>query len=171
MRFDRLIVLSLLVWACKPTQVVTSSVYREDLSVHRLTFDPAQIVDTSDDETEIEDNSDAPYLPNAITEELDSVNQLIIAANKKRKYWDGYVIQVYRGDSRSDAYQIKNTIQETFPELAPQVSYYQPTYRVKAGQYFDRLEATRKHQEVIKLYPRALLLPEKLPLPTQDGDN
>ena len=172
MRLNRLtFIVLLLASACKPAQVVTTSVYREDLSVHRLKLEDASIADSSNEIETVIDNSEAIYHENEITTELDSINQLITEANKKRRVWDGYVIQVYRGNSRSDAYKAKNNIEDFFPDLEAEVSYRQPTYRVKAGEYFDRLKATRKYQEVLKLYPRALLLPEKLPLPSQDEDN
>lgn len=172
MRLDRLILLVfIVVVSCKPTQVTTTSVYREDLSDHRLEFEDVRIEDNSDKEESVTDNSVATYFENEITNELDSINQLIIDANKKRKVWDGYVIQVYRGNSRADAYKARDNVEDFFPDLEAEVKYRQPTYRVKTGQYFDRLKATRKYQEVLKLYPRALLLPEKLPLPSQDDDN
>jgi hypothetical protein len=170
MRIDRLIILMLLMAACKPVQVVTTTAYKEDLSVHRLDFEP---IDTQEKSSDVEfvDNSEAIYYPNEITSELDSVNQLIVNANIKRKYWDGYVIQVYRGNSRSDAYKVMEAMNDFFPTLDAKVSYYQPTYRVKAGSFFNRLKATRTYQDVKELYPRALLLPEKLPLPDQNADN
>ena len=172
MRLDRLIlVFYILLPACKPVQVVTTSVYHEDLSVHRLKFPNFSIEDSSDEIETVIDNSEGIYFKNEITNELDSINQLIIETNKKRRIWDGYVIQVYRGNSRADANKAKENIEDFFPDLDAEVSYRQPTYRVKAGQYFDRLKATRKYQEVLKLYPRALLLPEKLPLPSQNEDN
>lgn len=169
MRFNRFIVISLFVFACKPTQVTTSTAYREDLSVHRLEFPAIDLNETPQAVDEVIENDVAVYYPNEITRELDSVNQLILASNLKRKYWDGYIIQVYRGDSRSDAYTIRDNMEEFFPDLKAEVTYYQPTYRVNAGQFFDRMKATRKYQEVLALYPRALLLPEKLPLPKSDG--
>jgi hypothetical protein len=171
MRLDRLTIIILFLAACKPTQVTTTSVYREDLSVHRLEFAEANIGESEDENDPVIDNSATFYSKSEITNELDSVNQLIILSNQKKKLWDGYVIQVYRGNSRADAYRARDNVEEFFSDLEAEVSYRQPTYRVKVGQYFDRLEATRKYQEVLAIYPRALLLPEKLPLPTQDGDN
>ena len=154
--------------ACKTAQVTTPLEYDEDLSVHRKDF-PQTIAKQIDlVEEEIIDNSQAVYYEGEITQELDSVNQIIIDRNKKQKLWDGYVIQVYRGDSRNEAYSIKGELDEHYPELAAEVSYFQPTYRVKAGRFFDRLEATRIFNQLKMAYPRALLLPEQLPFPNAD---
>ena len=165
MRFNRVLIVTLLLAACKTAQVTSTAEYQEDLSIHRLDLLAETVDQATTEETAFIDNSEAVYYPGEITMELDSVNQLIIAANKKQKLWDGYIIQVYRGDSRNEAYSIRADLDEYYPELMAEVSYFQPTYRVKAGQFFDRLEATRVFNQLKLVYPRALLLPEKLPLP------
>lgn len=165
MRFNRVIVGIFLIAACKTTQVTSTGEYREDLSMYRLDLPGVESQGETAEITEVIDNSIATYHSGEITKELDTVNELIRQANQKQKLWDGYVIQVYRGDSRNDAYNIQSELNETYPELKAEVSYFQPTYRVKAGQFFDRLEATRVFNQLKEVYPRALLLPEKLPLP------
>jgi hypothetical protein len=165
MRVNRLVLLGLLVMACKTQVPSSTSTYSEDLGVHRL--DLTRIQRVSDSIVTIEEPVDvavAEKLPTEITTEIDSVNQLIIAANREQKLWDGFVIQVYRGSSRSDAYSAQRNINDLYPEMETEVKYYQPTYRVKAGKYFDRLEAARDFQIIKEIYPRALLVPDKLPL-------
>jgi len=146
--------------ACKATTPTTTGLYSEDLSVHR----PINTSGTN----EVGENGDIPvkeepYKPPSghIKVELDSIAKVAYLENKKGRYVDGFVIQVYSGSSREEANQIRDTMFELFPELSPKVSYHQPTFRVKAGRFTDRLEAKRIHEEVKKEFPTALLLPDR----------
>lgn len=161
MRANRLIILLFLA-ACKATTPSSSSsAYTEDLSIHRPVIMPVG------DETQQSDNSEElqtePYIPLSghIKQELDSISKVALAQNKEGRYVDGYVIQVYSGNSREAANQARSKMYEFFAELEPKVSYHQPNFRVKAGKFTDRLKANRVHQQVKEEFPRALLLPER----------
>ena len=157
MRTNRLAILIFLA-ACKAATPTSSVSYSEDLSVHR----PKMETDNSDtnSNTEVTQESYTP-LTGHIQSELDSINRFSYEQNKEGKYVDGYVIQVYTGDSRDIANQTRSQMDEFFPELDAKVSYRQPNFRVKAGRFTDRLKANRIHQQVKEEFPRAILLPER----------
>lgn len=158
MRTYRLIILLLLV-ACKASTPTSTSVYSEDLSIHRPVM-----VDVEKDSTEfVQEVKSEPYVPlnGHIKMELDSISRVAYQQNKAGRYVDGYVIQVYSGNSRQDANDARYKMNEFFPELEPKVSYHQPNFRVKAGKFTNRLKANRIHQQVKKEFPRALLIPER----------
>lgn len=94
--------------------------------------------------------------------ELDSVNQIIIEHNKSQRFVDGYTIQIYTGADRQAANDARNRAASLFPELDPQISYAQPTYKVKVGQYVDHLEAYKVFESAKKEFPLALLIPERI---------
>lgn len=159
MRAYRLTILLLLA-ACKATTPTSSSSsYSEDLSIHRPIMIPV------DDESEevSEEVQTEPYiaLEGHIKSELDSIAKIAFEENKEGKYVDGYIIQVYSGNSRETANQAHYKMDEYFPELEAKISYRQPNFRVKAGKFTDRLKANRIHQQVKEEFPRALLLPER----------
>ena len=160
MRTYRLIIL-LILTACKatvPTGTSSTSKYSEDLSVHR----PELTIETSltpkDQEVITEE-----YVPltGHIKEELDSIARVAYEENKKGKLVDGYIIQVYSGSSREEANAERSRMLEFFPDLSPKVSYHQPTFRVKAGRFTERLKAHKIYEQVKKEFPRALLIPER----------
>lgn len=159
MRTYRLIIL-LLLGACKATTPTSSSgSYSEDLSVHRPALEQRQ-EPTENVENQVMQEAYVP-LSGHIKTELDSINKIALAQNKEGRYVDGYVIQVYSGNSRDAANRAKSDMYVFFPELSPRVSYHQPTFRVKAGRFINRLQANRVHQAVKRKFPRALLLPER----------
>ena len=161
MRAHRLIILLLLA-ACKATTPSASSgSYSEDLSIHRPVIMPTNDDTNGDTTQEVAQTEAYKPLTGHIKQELDSIAKVALAENKAGRYVDGYVIQVYSGNSREAANQARYKMNEYFSELSPKVSYHQPNFRVKAGKFIDRLEANRVHQQVKEEFPRALLLPER----------
>ncbi|MEQ9465989.1 MAG: SPOR domain-containing protein [Ekhidna sp.] len=159
MRTYRLAILILL-GACKAsTPTSTTSSYSEDLSIHRPVIVAEEKVD-EDSKDEVKTEAYTP-LSGHIRQELDSIGRVAYEENRAGKYVEGYVIQVYSGSSRDDANNARYKMNELFPELDPKVSYHQPTFRVKAGRFTDRLKAHRIYEQVKKDFPTALLIPER----------
>ncbi|SNT19518.1 hypothetical protein SAMN05421640_2785 [Ekhidna lutea] len=158
MRTDRLIILLLILAACKASKPTSTSKYSEDLSIHRPDMEVA--VDSSGTTQKAKTEAYTP-LTGHIKQELDSIGRVAYLENKEGKYVDGFVLLVYSGNSREEANQARSKMYEFFPELEPKVSYHQPTFRVKAGRFTNRLKANRIHREVKEEFPRALLIPER----------
>lgn len=160
MRANRLIILLLLA-ACKATTPSSSTgSYSEDLSIHRPVIMPSG---EEREEPEDQEVQTEPYTPltGHIKQELDSISKVSYIENKESKYVEGYILQVYSGNSREEANRARFKMNELFPELEPKVSYHQPNFRVKAGKFTDRLRANRIHERVKEEFPRALLLPDR----------
>ncbi|WP_349563710.1 SPOR domain-containing protein [Ekhidna sp. MALMAid0563] len=158
MRTYRLIILCFLA-ACKATTPTSTSVYSEDLSIHR----PVMMELESDSIETTQEVITEPYAPltGHIKAELDSIAKVAYEQNKDGQYVDGFVIQVYSGNSRQDANDARYKMNEYFPELSSKVSYHQPNFRVKAGKFTNRLRAHRVYADVKEEFPRALLIPER----------
>lgn len=162
MRAYRLIFVLFLLAGCKSTVQTSSINYEEDLSVHRP--DLISVPVEKGKENEFDEKEVFIPLKGSIKEELDSIAKISYQENKAGKLVDGFMIQIYSGSSRSDATDVMNKANELFPELNPQISYRQPSFRVKAGQFTDRLEANRVFQTLKQEFPRALLIPERFTL-------
>ena len=99
-----------------------------------------------------------------ITEELDSLSVLIAEKNLQKRAIDGFTVQVYSGPNRDMANTAKSQLQSIGLDIAPQVVYVQPNFRVKIGKFYSRLEANQVYVRVKEVFPNALLLPEKFPI-------
>ena len=66
-------------------------------------------------------------------------------------------IQVGFGDY-SKAQEIKQKVEQDFPDLYSNIDFDSPTYRVRVGRFKDKLDAERKFREVRQKYPDAMLL-------------
>lgn len=154
--------LSLLVVGCKTSTVTrTSSAYHEDLSGLRPVLEDAK-EDRRDTLTSPSTSSTTATFSRHIKDELDSVNRIIIERNKAQNYANGYTVQIYTGGDRQAANDALSKADSLYPDLDPQISYMQPSYKVKVGQYVDRLEAHQVFEEIKKEFPFALLIPERI---------
>jgi hypothetical protein len=89
---------------------------------------------------------------------LDSINRF----NASRKFIDGYTIQIYSGQNREEAMNAKKKMSSEVPELNADLEYNQPKFRVRAGNYFSRLEAQKDLLRLKRAFPNAILVPEKI---------
>jgi len=85
--------------------------------------------------------------------------------NKKLKYLPGYRIQLYSGTSKEELDAIKERIYRKMPNADVYTTYKQPTYKLKLGDYTDRLEAYRIINKVLKYeFPGAIVVQENIVL-------
>ena len=160
MRISRIIILLMIpLVSCKTASSISQSKYEEDVSIHRPKI---QTYDNSD--TTIEGNvilQKYIQLEGHIKNELDNIIKISIENNKKGRYVDGYIVQIYSGKNRERANTTKEIMLEKFKDLQTDISYYQPNFRVHSGQFIDRLEATRTYEEIKWFFPKALLIPKR----------
>jgi len=157
---DRLIIFSLLA-ACKAAVPTSQGTYSEDLSIHRpVTVIEGELSNTTPSGTVVHDE---PYKPleSHIKAEMDSIFKIAYARNKEGRFVDGFIIQIYSGTNREMANEFRYKMDLLFPELNPRLSYLQPNFRVKGGEFTDQLEAHRVYRSVKEQFPKALLIPER----------
>jgi hypothetical protein len=86
----------------------------------------------------------------------------LASQNKAIKYAQGFRIMAYNGTDRKTAMDIRRAIIQRVPEERDYLIYQQPSYRLKVGDYFNRVEA---HQTLLLLrdiIPNALIVPDQI---------
>lgn len=158
-KFIYLLSLIILPLACakKATSSSSGQKYEEDLSAYRPKY---EIKETP---------KNAPNKAVAYPEPREHQNQaveenlsLIREKNKGIKYTQGYRIQVYSGSDKDAAEKAKEGIYRLNLDHEPEITYFPPNFKVKVGQFYDRVEAHETLLKVKKSFPTALLLPEKV---------
>lgn len=146
--------LSFLTYFLFLVSVTSFAQYDEDLSKVRpkVNFNENEVVVEEAAEVEITNHKNAE-VELLLEEYAEYVAQIKCAR--------GYRIQVYLGKSEKEVENIKEQLNklEDFEEAEVYVEY-EVNFRVKVGDYTNRLEA---HQDLLKLqkgFPNALLLPE-----------
>lgn len=106
--------------------------------------------------------TNAPVEALHINRRLDMVLDTIAAQNRSIRYAPGFRVQVYVGNQRKEADAAKLLISQNFPELSPYLTYNQPTYKLKVGDFMRRMDAERYYSSIRRLLESAQLQPDKV---------
>ena len=85
--------------------------------------------------------------------------------NSSKQTMPGYRIQVYFGSQRSKANELRARFGSRFPDINAVVSYHQPNFKVRAGDFRTRMEAQSKLEIIEKEFPGAFVVPDEIRLP------
>ncbi|WP_245877820.1 SPOR domain-containing protein [Spirosoma fluviale] len=176
-----ILVLGLLMMGCASNRSVTSgrstvdyNSYNEDLSSVRPVYRPTSVSSgkvttpiptTTPVPTARKPENRKPAAPIEamhINRRLDMVLDTIAAQNRSIRYAPGFRIQVYVGTQRQEVDAMRQLITQNFPELSPYLSYNQPTYRLKIGDFMRRMDAERYYALVKRMIDSAQLQPDKV---------
>lgn len=159
----------ILISGCSKKSVVSSSgsEYKEDLSAVRPRYEYVEPAVVSKAETSKPAKSNTTPKtdvdkPLYINKKLDSVLDTLAKQNKSIRYINGFRIQIYVGNVRQEADGAKSYIYQSFPDLNPYVSYSQPTYRVKVGDFMYRSDAEQYLDLIREQYSSAVILADRV---------
>jgi hypothetical protein len=99
---------------------------------------------------------------NDVTAKVDAAMDQLAIANKSVRYAQGYRIQIYSGNNRDEANSARNRSYALFPEITPHIVYNQPTFRVKVGDFVDRMDAQRVYAGLLADFPNAMVVQDKV---------
>ena len=134
--------------------------YYEDLAVWRPRYTH---VDSIFSNSEGGRKSKPGVVPQfTVNEKVNAVLDSIDRLNAIRKFVDGFTIQIYSGQSREEANNAKKTMVEQVADMKADLQYLQPKFRVKTGSYFTRLEAQKDLTRLKRIFPNAILVPERI---------
>ena len=100
--------------------------------------------------------------PLYVNKKLETVLDTLAKQNKSIRYINGFRIQIYVGNVRQEAEDAKSYIYQTFPDMFPYVSYTQPTYRVKVGDFMYRSDAEQYLEMIREQYSSAVILADRV---------
>ena len=83
-------------------------------------------------------------------------------SNKRYQSADGYRIMVYSGGSSEESSIAKKTIYDWSTEYDVYAQYKQPAFRVKVGNFPDRVRAYDVLSDIIKIFPNAVIIPDQI---------
>jgi hypothetical protein len=97
-----------------------------------------------------------------VNRRLDAVLDTIASKNRSVRYAPGFRVQVYVGNQRQEVESIKLLIYRNFPELSAYLSYSQPTYKLKVGDFMHRIDAERYFASIRQLIASSQLQADKV---------
>jgi hypothetical protein len=150
--------------AATPTKSTIVGEYEEDLSAVRLTYDKKPDIDNGDGKVNRDNvyNAVKDEIPMNVNKQVDKALDSLSSHNKNIRYSSGYRIQVYVGNERKEVDDARSYIYQNFPDLNTYLSFSQPTYRLKAGDFTSRMDAERYYNSIRQRYSMAMIVPERI---------
>jgi hypothetical protein len=74
----------------------------------------------------------------------------------------GYRLQIYSGSNRSAAFAAQARFNREFPEMRTYISYREPNFKVKAGDFRSRLEAEKMKSQLQSSFSAMFIVSEKI---------
>lgn len=165
-RFLRVVSTAAVIASCARSVATTRvTTYKEDLSAVRPTYVVVPVATEAPTTHHVAPAPPAPRENNRplhVNKRLQAVIDTLTEQNKAVKYINGFRIQLYVGNQRRDADAAKAYVYQFFQELTPYMSYTQPTYRVKTGDFIYRFEAEPYLEQIKNMYPSAVIVAERV---------
>ena len=93
---------------------------------------------------------------------VDSINNAYINAWKAVKYVEGYRIQLVAVSNKNGAQKVYNDFKNSFPDVSAYLSYTEPTFRVRVGNFKNRIDAYRFLMRIQAQFPGAFITKDKV---------
>jgi hypothetical protein len=133
--------------------------FKEDISEVRVKYNAKE--DTV--KTSSPNNTGKPMVPSKdIGRVLNAKMDSIAERNKRLKFAEGYRIQIYSGDKREEALKARSKVYDLDPDLNVYEEFRSPVFRVRTGDFLDRLEANYVLVKLQKDFPNAMIVPDKI---------
>jgi hypothetical protein len=82
----------------------------------------------------------------------------------------GFRVQIYNGNDRVRANKLKVDFMRRFPGVRAYMTYVQPQFRVKVGDFRSKGEAQRMYEQVNSLYTPVMIVPDIIEINTLKDD-
>jgi hypothetical protein len=77
----------------------------------------------------------------------------------------GYRVQIFSGANRREAFDMQSKFQEQYPEIRTYVTYREPNFKVRAGDFRTRLEAAKLMEDLKYSFTGMFIISETINLP------
>ena len=145
--------------------------YSEDLSVHRMEYQPLdRMIEVSDDELEelppLADSLHYQLVNDSVNYSLDSIARIRLSDNKVT----GFTILVFSSMSREESRKALGKVYQVLPDDEADLVYQQPYFRVKTGKFMHEIHAYATLKKLKEVFPSAVIVPEEYKIVEPDND-
>lgn len=166
-----ILLFTLFLYECKPTnlrqinaEATNTSSYEEDLSLIRPKFSD-NLIEFPEEFVELDINTDNfPTNVQSIHGELQAKIESMVQNNLNISEISGYRILIFVGNSKEEFENSRVYILQNFPNAELYVTYSQPTYRLKMGDFANKLDAERYVSLIKSRFPNCKIIPESVSL-------
>ncbi|MEJ8800952.1 sporulation protein [Pontibacter sp. H249] len=99
---------------------------------------------------------------NHVNDKVAVLMDTVASVNKNIKYAQGYRILAYNGSQRQDVMSLRKAIISRVPDVKDYLTYQQPNFRLKVGDFFNRVEAQQVLNRISDLVPNAQIVQDQI---------
>lgn len=96
---------------------------------------------------------------------LDSLIEKNTSNNRVNKTIAGYRIQIFSGNERNNANNIKTKFLKLYPNQTAYLAYQQPYFKIRVGDFRTRLEAKIFYNKIKEEFGECIIVIDKINLP------
>ncbi len=96
---------------------------------------------------------------------LDSLIEKNTSNNRVNKTISGYRIQIFSGNERNNANNIKTRFLKLYPNQTAYLAYQQPYFKIRVGDFRTRLEAKLFYNKIKEEFGECIIIADKINLP------
>ena len=93
---------------------------------------------------------------------IDSLLATRVYLNKTDSTSQGYRVQIFYGSSRENANEILGQFRADYPEMKAYLLYEQPYFKVRIGDFPERLQAEKWSRQLSRKYQGAFIVSDKI---------
>ena len=93
---------------------------------------------------------------------LDPLLDSMAVLNRRYHSAPGFRIMLYSGNSTEESAEIKKQVYDLSTEYDVYTQYKQPSFRVKVGNFKDRISANYAYSDLVKVFPKAVIIPDQI---------
>lgn len=82
--------------------------------------------------------------------------------DKRKPFFQGYRIQIFSGNSKEEANRVKADFYSKYPSMRCYLTYQQPYYKLRVGDYEDQESAKPDAKKLARIYPSSFLVPDEV---------
>ena len=100
---------------------------------------------------------------------IDNLLQLHIAYNETFPVLDGYRVHIFMesgNEALVNAENVKGKFEDKYRNISAYITFGEPYYRVRVGDFRTRLDASQFLQKINRKYPNAWVIKDKINLPS-----
>lgn len=129
-----------------------SAVIAEDLSEYRPKYPAAENTTSATRTTPV----------NHVNDRVEVLMDTVASVNRNIKYAQGYRILAYNGSERQTVMSLRKSILNRVPEEKDYLTYQQPNFKLKVGDFFSRIEAQQVLNKIQDLVPNAQIVQDQI---------
>ncbi|MCC9137190.1 sporulation protein [Pontibacter silvestris] len=99
---------------------------------------------------------------NHVNDRVEVLMDTVASVNKGIRFAQGYRILAYNGSERQTVMNLRKAIISRVPEEKDYLTYQQPNFRLKIGDFFSRIEAQQVLNKIQDLIPNAQIVSEQI---------